>query len=147
MSTKKKVSGSKPAAPTPRKVSDGIWETDKEFAPVESNSSAILYKRMPADMILVTGFRNILTAEGIEKKYGKRTYDVYRRTPGHVYGMFRLEDGSFGIAGDVTGGVYPDRLYPKKDFAKLVVAVKSAGKLLAEIVAACKDAPVREVEL
>jgi hypothetical protein len=145
MSTKKKVSGSKPAAPTPRKVSDGIWETDKEFAPVESNSSAILYKKMPGDMILITGFRNILTADEIEKKYGKDIFTIYMA--GDFVTGFYNGEGKFGISVGFGTRIYPGKVYSKKDFAKLVVTLKSAGKLLAGIVAACKNSEVKEVEL
>ena len=117
----------------------------------ESSTSAILYKKMPGDMILITGFRNILTADEIEKQYGGDVYRVYERSHKYVFGRYN-GSGQFGIVlgqgmENVNSHYFPDAVYPKKDFAKLVVTLKSAGKLLAEIVAACKNAEVKEVEL
>jgi hypothetical protein len=113
--------------------------------PPESNSAAILYKRMPGDMILVTGFRNILTAEQIEQKYGKDIFTVYMA--GDFVTGFYGGDGKFGIFVGFGVRIMPGKVYKKKDFAKLVATMKSAGKLLAEIMVACKSSEVRMVEL
>jgi hypothetical protein len=111
----------------------------------ESSTSAILYKKMPGDMILITGFRNILTADEIEKKYGKSVIRVYERSDKAIVGRYN-GSGEFGIFGP-DARAFPGAVYFKKDFAKLVVTLKNAGKLLAGIVAACKNSEVKEVEL
>jgi hypothetical protein len=113
----------------------------QEFLP-----SAILYKKMPGDMILITGFRGILTADEIEKKYGSQIASVYGANEFRVYGSYSCS-GGFGVCLSPGAHVYPGHVFQKKDFAKLVVSLKNAGKLLAGIVAACKNAEVKEVEL
>jgi hypothetical protein len=139
MSTKKV----KAAIPT-HKIVGKVVRIDESGNEIPETSS-ILYKKMPGDMILITGFRNILTSKEIESKYGKEIWNIYQSSD-FVVGRYNAE-GTFGISVKDAFHVFPGKVYQKKHFAGLVVTLKSAGKLLAGIVAACKNAEVKEVEL
>lgn len=131
-----------------------------------SKPATILYKKLPDNMILITGFENFLTADEVKAKYGEEVARIY-------FGYTTSMDKKFTEKGDINIQVGrkqfftvtaitvegPAKLindchivevgdiYRKQDFSKLVGRVKKCGSLLHDIIAAVNNGPVKRITI
>jgi hypothetical protein len=140
--TNKKLSTNK-ACPKPFKNTFGHLMNEladmKQFKP-----ATILYKKLPDDMILITGFENFLDIEGILDKYGRKVASTYTAYPYNMSGVdvVIFPVGLSGITSIRTGYVCN-----KSGFSKIVSHVKKCGGLLHDIIAAVNSGEVKRIQI
>jgi hypothetical protein len=105
--------------------------------------ATIFYKKLPNDMILITGFENFLSLEEIFDKYGKVIAKTYFDFPYHMAGM----TGALYLVGLNTTPTIVGKVLSKDDFSKLVTHVKKCGGLLHDIIQACDKGEVKRIEI
>lgn len=98
--------------------------------------AVVLFKELPEDKILITGFENFLTGEEIANKYGENIRKQYFK-----YGTMILKkifmDGFSGLL--IHDQPYKiDDVLDKKEFNVLIGSLNYAGKLLHDLVKANK---------
>jgi hypothetical protein len=142
MTTKKKaikVTVSKKAlAPVIKKI------TEELKGKLASKPATILYKKLPDDMILITGFENFLDIEGILDKYGRKVASTYTAYPYNMSGVdvVIFPVGLSGITSIRTGYVCN-----KSGFSKIVSHVKKCGGLLHDIIQAVNSGEVKRITI
>ena len=106
--------------------------------------ATILYKKLPDDMILITGFGGFMSIDDILDKYGRvvaMTYNSYpSRMSGDVVGIVLC--GNNGKSSLRVG-----ETCEKVEFSKLVSHVKKCGGLLHDIIAAVDGGEVRRITI
>jgi hypothetical protein len=109
-----------------------------------SKPATILYKKLPDNMILITGFENFLTMRGIQEKYGWDVISVYGGYPDYMM----LGTECIHIYKDHSASTVPlNKIYNKKDFSSLIAHVKKCGSLLHDIIAAVNDGQVKRITI
>jgi hypothetical protein len=130
---KKKSPSSKIALPAP------------DFTPKPTGKPAtILYKKLPDDMILITGFEGFLSLDEIFDKYGRVVATTYSGYSYYIYGM----PGSIFVSGLAAfGAVRTGQIYNKVEFSHLIAHVKKCGVLLHDIIQAVNAGEVKRIEI
>ncbi len=106
--------------------------------------ATILYKKLPDDMVLITGFENFLNLEEIFDKYGKIVSKAYMDFP---YYMAGLLTGAIYLMGIDYSTVTVGKIFNKHDFSRLIAHVKKCGGLLHDIIQACDKGEVKRIEI
>jgi len=106
--------------------------------------ATILYKKLPDDMILITGFENFLDVEAILDKYGRRVASTYTSYP---YNMSGITEAIFltGLQGVASARI--GYVCSKDTFSKLIAHVKKCGGLLHDIIQAVNGGEVKRIEI
>ena len=114
------------------------------FPKSTSKPATILYKKLPDNMILITGFENFKTTDEIFMKHGITITKTYSGYP-------------YAMTGDVRGVMLTGLLgcslltlgyrCSKKDFSKIIAHVKKCGALLHDIIQACEKGEVKRIEI
>ena len=109
-----------------------------------THPATILYKKLPDDMILITGFENFKSIDDILDQYGRIVTTAYSAYPSHMSGLpgTMFLDGLFGF-----GAVRIGQVYNKKDFSTIIAHVKKCGCLLHDIIQAVEKGEVKRVEI
>jgi len=121
------------------KVEDKFYT--KELA---SKPATILYKKLPDNMILITGFENFLTADELMDKYGRVIAKAYNDYPYHMTAslsavfMEGLDRVSFIAAG---------QLFHKNDFTQIRNHINRCGSLLHDIIAAVNGGQEKRITI
>jgi hypothetical protein len=108
--------------------------------------ATILYKKLPDDMILITGFENFLSVVELEKKYGEVIADTYTKYPDKmvkVFDTFGVVRVHFGYNDTVCIG----DVFPKKAYCGFVQRVRKCGGLLHDIIQAVNGGEVKRIEI
>jgi len=105
--------------------------------------AVILYKKLPDDMILITGFEGFLSLEEIFDKYGKVVAKTYVSFPYHMAGITEALY-LVGLNGTPTT---VGKVLSKDEFSRLVAHVKKCGGLLHDIILACDKGEVKRIEI
>jgi hypothetical protein len=106
---------------------------------VEKRTAAILYRKMPQDMIEIVDFEGIMTADELEKEYGEHISDLYLSYHDNMLKRFNSHNCQQYLEIYSQGGriqINIGQLMPKKDFSELVDKVRTCGSLLHQIVEA-----------
>lgn len=103
---------------------------------VQSKAARVLFKELPEDKILITGFENFMIGEEIAAKYGETIRKQYFEYDTKVVKKVSL-DGFFGLRRHLHTYNVGDIL-DKKEFNQLIGSLKQAGKLLHDLVVANK---------
>jgi len=103
---------------------------------VQSKAARVLFKELPEDKILITGFENFMIGEEITAKFGENIRDQYFEYNSKVTKKVSLE-GFFQLRSCTTTYSVGDVL-DKKEFNVLIGSLKQAGKLLHDLVVANK---------
>jgi hypothetical protein len=132
-----------------------------------SKPATILYKKLPDNMILITGFENFLTADEIKAKLGEEVARIYF---GYTDCMekkftnsgkeniqvgkkpmwsltFAISCGPNKIVSNESNDVFVGDIYCKQDFSKLIGRVKKCGSLLHDIIAAVNGGQVKRITI
>jgi len=112
-----------------------------------SKPATILYKKLPNNMILITGFENFLTGEEIKEKYGKKVTDAYQRCPDSMLKRFSINNGDIFIVLADSSKFSAGDVLNKKEFSHLVQRIKKCGSLLHDIIAAVNDGQVKRITI
>lgn len=132
-SHKKKVSTVLPAT----EFGASFWKST-------GHPATILYKKLPDDMILITGFENFMDADAILDKYGRRVAFTYTS---YSYNMSGVAEIIFlvGLPGIIS--VRIGYVCSKDTFSKIIAHVKKCGGLLHDIIQACDKGEVKRIEI
>jgi hypothetical protein len=106
--------------------------------------ATILYKKLPDNMILITGIESFINVNEIFDKYGRivaTTYESYQCKMTGEPGMIFLS----GLTG--FGVVRIGQVYNKHDFSKIIAHVKKCGGLLHDIIQAVNGGEVKRIEI
>jgi hypothetical protein len=153
VTTKKKaikVTVSKKAlAPVIKKI------TEELKGKLASKPATILYKKLPDDMILITGFENFLTPNQLIEKYGSTVGGMYCGYPNHVYLIHSdiPKQGDYLNLKSVVNWeeksqrIQVNSLWSKKGFSTIIAHVKKCGGLLHEIIAAVNGGEVKRITI
>lgn len=116
-----------------------------EIADMERPKPAtILYKKLPDDMILITGFENFLSIDDLIDRYGRVIATVYATFSYKMSG----EQGAIFLSGMAGFGLIRAwQVYCKQDFSRIIAHVKKCGSLLHDIIRACNEGEVKRVEI
>jgi hypothetical protein len=119
--------------------------------PISTGQPAtLLYKKLPDDMILITGFEGFLSLDELEKKYGKEIADTYFSYDNHMAKEY-YADGEIIINVETDDEnrdiVRPGSVYEKVEFSKLIAHVKKCGGLLHDIIQVCNGGEVKRIEI
>jgi len=140
--THKKLSTNK-ACPKPFKNTFGhLMNEIADMKP--SKPATILYKKLPDNMILITGFENFLTVDDIFDKYGRIITKAYIDFPYRMSGAHGAVF-LFGLEHFSTIGI--GQLFNKHDFSKLIAHVKKCGGLLHDIIQAVNSGEVKRITI
>ena len=127
-------------------IADAIRATLQDAGiPVSTTHPAtILYKKLPDDMILITGFENFKSIDDILDQYGRMVATVYAAFSYQVSGV---QGAIFltGLAG--FGAVRGGQVYSKHEFSKIIAHVKKCGCLLHDIIQAVERGEVKRAEI
>ena len=105
--------------------------------------ATILYKKLPDDMILITGFENFLSLDDIFDKYGRTVTKTYADYPYSMVGV----SGAIVLVGFGSSSARIGELFGKQKFSSLIAHVKKCGSLLHDIIRAVNDGQVRRIEI
>jgi len=135
---------------TKKKVSNAISGKIVKNAIIASSSSnpipksaTILYKKLPDNMILITGFENFLTADELLDKYGRVVAKAYLDYPYNMAASL----GAVFLKGAGFSFVSIGQVLNKCDFSTIVAHVKKCGSLLHDIVVAVNDGDVNRIKI
>jgi hypothetical protein len=116
----------------------------------EPKTATILYKKLPDNMILITGFENFLTADELTKKYGEDIADTYFAYDYHMAKEY-YADGTILLSVDFNDEdcdtVRPGNVYQKHEFHKLVEHIRKCGGLLHDIIAAVNNGETKMITI
>ena len=109
--------------------------------------ACIHFKKMPDNMILITGFSGILTREELEKKYGEEIVSVYEQCLNHMF--LRSSEGLriFTENDDIPGGFGKGSVFNHKTFGEIVAGMKKCGTTLAAIVKTIDSGEIRTIRI
>jgi hypothetical protein len=109
-----------------------------------SKAATILYKKLPDNMILITGFEGFLGLDEIFDRYGRVVAVAYTAYPYYMVG-----DTKGVIVSGVVGGMRltVGQLHSKDGFSKIIAHVKKCGGLLHDIIAAVNGGEVKRIEI
>jgi hypothetical protein len=144
-----KVSGHAEGGTMTKKKSPNIFSGKNAKiipAPVRpvGHPATILYKKLPDDMILITGFGGFLSLDEILDRYGRVVAVAYTAYPYYMAG-----DTRGVIVSGVVGGMRltVGQLHSKDGFSKIIAHVKKCGGLLHDIIAAVNGGEVKRIEI
>jgi hypothetical protein len=106
--------------------------------------ATIFYKKLPDDMILITGFENFLTSRGIQEKYGFEVVNLYCTYPDY---MSLGPDCVHVCRNSIPDIISIGKMYNKDYFSKLVSHVKKCGGLLHDIIKAVNGGEVKRITI
>jgi len=109
-----------------------------------SKPATILYKKLPDDMILVTGFENFMDIEGVLDKYGRKIASTYTSYPYNISGVPEIIF-LVGLPGIVS--VRIGYVCNKKVFSSIIAHVKKCGGLLHDIILVVNGGEVKRIEI
>ena len=137
MTTKKKVTN-------PRHITGTGCKQPHGIITFTGKPATILYKNLPDNMILITGFENFLTLEEIMDKYGRVVMKAYADFPYHMSGI----TGAIFLAGlGDANTIAISQIYSKIAFAKVISHIKKCGCLLHNIIAEVNKGQVKRIEI
>ena len=152
----------------PKPFKGMIKDAMNELADVKfSKPATILYKKLPDNMILITGFENFLTADEVKAKFGEEVARIYFnyndsmvkkftdtgavnvQVGKPIFGLptLSLWLGSSKLANDGSRTISISDIYRKQDFSKLIGRVKKCGSLLHDVIAAVNDGQVKRITI
>lgn len=108
-----------------------------------SKPATILYKKLPDNMILITGFENFLTADELFDKYGRPVAKAYLDYPYNMAASL----GAVFLKGASRSFVSVGEVISKNDFSAIITQVKKCGSLLHDIIAAVNDGQVKKITI
>jgi len=126
------------------------WRSEEEgFA---DESTKIIYKKLPNNMVMIVGFKNFMTAKEIKSKYGEDVAKAYVVVSDDSMVMTFESDGSSALKIPLGDGlmshVHVGDFYSDDEFSKIIASVKKCGNVLHEIVAAFNtDSNVKEIKI
>jgi hypothetical protein len=109
-----------------------------------SKPATILYKKLPDDMILITGFDGFLSLDEIFDKYGRVIAATYA---GYICHMFGVSGNLFLSGLGSTTGIAIGKLLHKEELSEIIAHVKKCGGLLHDIIQACEKGEVKRIEI
>jgi hypothetical protein len=145
MSTKKKVTKvNKENLVDNFRVSGNDHPCIRVTADYVSKSATILYKRLPDDMILITGFENFMRFDDIVDKYGRVVAITYNNYPSRISGDV------FGVilyGNNGKPGLHVGDICKKVEFSEIIAHVKKCGGLLHGIIEAVNNGEVKKITI
>jgi len=118
-----------------------------DFTPkLTGKPATILYKKLPDDMILITGFENFLNLDEIFDKYGRVIAKAYSDYSYHMTSSIGAVFLS-GMEPKYISHVAIGQLFNKHDFSMLIAHVKKCGGLLHDIILAVNGGEVKRIEI
>jgi hypothetical protein len=141
-SHKKKMSLTEPCIPW-GKVEE-LRATSLDTPKPTPKPATILYKKLPDDMILITGFENFLSIDDILDRYGREIATVYAT---FSYQMSGIQSAIFlsGLVG--FGAIRTGQVYGNQDFSTIIAHVKKCGGLLHDIIRAVDGGEIKRIEI
>lgn len=129
-----------------KKASKHILTVTATIAPVKpiGKPATILYKKLPDDMILITGFEDFLSLDEIFDKYGRIVAAAYSGYQNHMFGAL---GGVFLPGLGSTASLMVGKLLHKQELSEIVAHVKKCGGLLHDIIQACDKGEVKRIEI
>jgi hypothetical protein len=112
----------------------------------KSKPATILYKKLPDDMILITGFENFMGLDDIFDKYGRHIATLYDQYENHIF-CHNDVLYIYGISLSCGGIVMIWQRLSKNEFSNLITHVKKCGGLLHDIILACNKGEVKRIEI
>jgi hypothetical protein len=111
---------------------------------IQPKPATILYKKLPDDMILITGFENFLSIDDILDRYGREIATVYAT---FSYQMSGIQSAIFlsGLVG--FGAIRTGQVYGNQDFSTIIAHVKKCGGLLHDIIRAVDGGEIKRIEI
>jgi len=106
--------------------------------------ATILYKKLPADMILIVGFENFLTMDDILDKYGRVVTVTYNNYPVRMVGDV---GGIIVYGGNGKQSLRIGEVLKKDEFSKTIAHIKKCGSLLHDIITAVNDEEVSRIKI
>jgi hypothetical protein len=108
------------------------------------NPATILYKKLPDDMILITGFENFKSIDDILDQYGRVIAITYNDYPSHMSGDV---SGILLYGNNGKSSLRIGETCDKDEFSKIIAHVKKCGGLLHDIIQACDKGEVKRIEI
>jgi hypothetical protein len=117
--------------------------SSKKWVKIDTTAT-IFYKKLPDDMILITGFENFMSIDDILDKYGRVVAITYNNYPSRMSGDV---GGIILYGNNGKSSLRIGEVCRKDEFSKIISYVKKCGALLHEIIAAVNDGDVKEVRI
>jgi len=111
----------------------------------------ILFKELPGDRILITGFENFFTERQVKDQFGKDAYNAYRTSASSVFRRFNDSTDSLSVIGVPEGScrelfVHPGDIVLKKEFNSIYSTIKKCGNTLHQIILAV-NGPEKSIKI
>jgi hypothetical protein len=109
-----------------------------------SKPATILYKKLPDDMILITGFENFKSIDNILDQYGRLIAITYNNYPSRMSGDV---SGIILYGNNGKSSLRIGETCDKAEFSKIIAHVKKCGGLLHDIIQAVNGGEVKRIEI
>lgn len=106
--------------------------------------ATILYKKLPDNMILITGFENFKSIDNILDQYGRVVAITYNNYPSRMSGDV---NGILLYGNNGKSSLRIGEVCDKAEFSKTIAHVKRCGGLLHNIIQACDKGEVKRIEI
>ena len=106
--------------------------------------ATILYKKLPDNMILITGFENFKSIDNILDQYGRVVAITYNNYPSRMSGDV---NGLLLYGNNGKSSLRIGEVCDKAEFSKIIAHVKRCGGLLHNIIQACDKGEVKRIEI
>ena len=116
----------------------------KKVSNIIGKPATILYKKLPDDMILITGFENFLSIDNILDKYGRVIATTYNNYPSRISGD---EIGVVLYGNNGKSSLRVGETCEKIEFSKIIAYVKKCGGLLHDIIQAVNGGEVKRIQI
>lgn len=116
----------------------------KKVSNIIAKPATILYKKLPDDMILITGFENFLSIDDILDKYGRVVAITYNNYPSRISGD---EIGVVLYGNNGKSSLRVGETCEKVEFSKIIAHVKKCGGLLHDIIQAVNGGEVKRIQI
>lgn len=111
---------------------------------VQNKPATILYKKLPDDMILITGFENFLSADELLDKYGRVIAKAYDNYPYHMTSAMGtvFMEGLTGVS-FITAG----QIFSRDAFTQIRNHINKCGSLLHGIITAVNGGQEKRITI
>ena len=116
----------------------------KKVSNIIAKPATILYKNLPDDMILITGFENFLSIDDILDKYGRVVAITYNNYPSRMSGDMT---GIILYGNNGKSSLRVGETCEKVEFSKIIAHVKKCGGLLHDIILAVNGGEVKRIQI
>jgi hypothetical protein len=106
--------------------------------------ATILYKKLPDDMILITGFENFKSIDDILDQYGRVIAITYNNYPSRMSGD---ASGILLYGNNGKSSLRIGEVCEKVEFSKIIAHVKKCGGLLHDIIQAVEKGEVKQIRI